>query len=166
MADKLVNELMDITDKEIELQKTLLKSAEKQTKLLVKNKFDRVMQNAQVMEQIVVKVRKLEKRTREILNILLSGTENEELSVSKLIEDDSVEKKIKNELGKKLGQMADIIRKLTLTNYRNALLIKQLMDVQSFEAKLLVSGLNENIIYGEKGKVKSANDNLFLDKQI
>lgn len=166
MADKLVDELMDITDKEIELQKTLLKSAEKQTKLLVKNKFDRVMQNAQVMEQIVVKVRKLEKRTREILDVLLSGKENEELSVSNLIEDDSVEKKIKNELGKKLGQMADIIRKLTLTNYRNALLIKQLMDVQSFEAKLLVSGLNENIIYGEKGKVKSANDNLFLDKQI
>jgi hypothetical protein len=156
-------ELNETIEKEIDLQKTLLKIAQKQTDMLIKNSHDGISKTAQSAEQVMLKIKKLEQKNKLTLNAVFNEQDN---NITSLLIDKTIEKKFRDDIGKKLAQMADIIRKLTLTNYRNALLIKQLMDVQSFETKILTEKLDETVIYGNKGRKNQTNDNLFLDQQI
>ena len=162
MENKLL-ELNETIEKEIDLQKTLLKIAQKQTDMLIKNSQDGISKTAQSAEQVMLKIKKLEQKNKLTLNAVFNRQDN---NITSLLIDKTIEKKFRDDIGKKLAQMADIIRKLTLTNYRNALLIKQLMDVQSFETKILTEKLDETVIYGNKGRKNQTNDNLFLDQQI
>lgn len=162
MENKLL-ELNETIEKEIDLQKTLLKIAQKQTDMLIKNSHDGISKTAQSAEQVMLKIKKLEQKNKLTLNAVFNEQDN---NITSLLIDKTIEKKFRDDIGKKLAQMADIIRKLTLTNYRNALLIKQLMDVQSFETKILTEKLDETVIYGNKGRKNQTNDNLFLDQQI
>lgn len=159
-----LNRLAELIDNEIELQKELFKVSQKMTQNLIKGNYQAISDLSSKSESIMTKIRKIEDVTEKVINERSANSVDE--LVNKNQPGDDPIKKFNKDINKKLNKMTDIISKITASNYRNALLIKQAMDVQSYEMKLLTEKLSDNVVYGNKGKLGSTNDNLFMDQQI
>lgn len=164
--DKLnseVEKLLDLLNKQEASYKKLLDVSRKQSNCLLRtNPLELVKlseQSEELMNSIKSTAKKSDSAITRISSLLGLGAKNSYTEVIRKLSNAG------EALREKINNIAGLIAELAPANYRNALLIRQGMDVENIKLNAIKDKFSTENIYSSNGKL-NRKDGLFLDKQV
>ncbi len=152
----LYEELVSNLSQQIEYYNELLQISTEKTKVIVANDIESLSKINTVENMLVVRLEKLDKKNREVINdiIMVTGKKVDKISVK------GVAAVLANEEGAELNRLADdlidVATKMKEVNDKNKLLVDTSIEYSEFSMNLYRELLDTNVkvTYDNNGKIE------------
>jgi len=148
----LINELIIVLDKEIEIYNDILRISKQKTDIIVEGNVSELEKIVQTEKSMVLSVSKTENE-REILIYKISKAlkaETKDVTISYLI--DITNGELSNKLKSRKERLKDILNDLGNVNELNSKLIKSSLEYINFSLNVFANVGNEDNNYGDGGE--------------
>lgn len=163
VIEKEANNLLHLLIDQANKYKKLILLSKKQASFLVDGERLKINELAEQSEELVGQIRNISKRSDKLVaNMAVKLGLNKESSYIAVI---NKLNSCNGELKQSLRSIAKLISELAPENYKNALLIKQGLDIENFKLNAIKNKVSTENIYSINGKLNKK-DGFLLDKQV
>lgn len=163
----LLQQLISVLQKEIELHNQLLKLAQEKEMAIINNQISLLQEVTKKEAQVIEGIKEQEQARIEVINQLARYFEisTKDLTMSKLVA--LIDAEMSGEFKKLHKEIVSLIDKLRRVNERNNSLIKTSLELISYSMNLFINLSAGEAVYNPKGKLaKKFHSHLIFDKTI
>lgn len=162
----VLNELMDVLEKETALYEDILKISRNKTRVVVEGKIQELDSIVKVEQNIVLQIGRLEDKREELVARIRTelGLDSEQITISEIVkhvpEEQAVSLKASQE------KMVNTLGELKNVNDLNSKLIRNSLDYIDFSVNLISAADISSNNYGESGQVNETKKRNLFDVKL
>lgn len=166
MNNRLINDLIDVVEKEAKAYENILEISKNKTDIVIKGKVKELESITELEQSLIIQIGKLEAERESLVDKIFSviGEDSSNMTISELV--GYIEEPQAKRLNSYKEHMISVLKEIKDVNDINAKLIKSSIDFIDFSINIMSNVNSDGNNYSDKGQVNDSEKKTYFDVKL